>query len=86
MIRYKQSQHEYIGGEVPYGWKISPDGVHVEPNAAEQEVIQQAHALKAQGFSLRKIGEALAQKGILPRKGRWHATTVQHLLNAERAA
>ena len=30
-IHYKQSQHEYIGGDLPFGWQLAADGVHLEP-------------------------------------------------------
>ncbi len=39
------------------------------------------------GLSLRKVGAALADRGLLPRSGRqWHAQTVKALLGARLAA
>lgn len=84
---YKRQNREYTGGRVPYGWSLAADGEHLEPNTAEQEIVQAALELKAAGLSLRKIGERLEAKGLLPRSGgHWHAKTIQDLLNAEVAA
>lgn len=84
---YKKAQHQYTGGRVPYGWSLAADGEHLEPNTAEQEIVQAALELKAAGLSLRKIGERLEAKGLLPRSGgHWHAKTIQDLLAAEVSA
>ena len=76
--------HEYTGGQAPYGWQLAADGEHLEANRAEQAIVQAALELKAAGLSLRKVGEHLESKGLLPRSGgRWHAKTIQGLLGAE---
>jgi site-specific DNA recombinase len=83
-IRYKQTQHEYIGGDAPCGWEVATDDIHIQPNDAEQVVIKEAYALREQGMSLRKIGQELASKGLFPRSGKgWHAQSIKYLLEAE---
>jgi site-specific DNA recombinase len=83
-MQYKQAQHEYTGGEAPYGWQVSADGVHLEPQGDEQAIIRHARELQAAGLSLRKIGARLQAQGLLPRKASaWHAKTVNDLLHAE---
>ncbi len=94
----KRSRREYCGGQAPYGWKVTDDGAHIEPDAAEQAIIRQAAELRAAGMSLRAIGAVLEAKGYAPRGGkrwnsntvrritggaRWHAETVKALVNAE---
>jgi site-specific DNA recombinase len=84
VIHFKQRQHEYVGGEIPFGWQMAADGIHLEPHIGEQAVIREARHLKGQGLSLRKIGQVLVNQGFLPRQGTsWHAQSVKCLLQAE---
>jgi len=74
-------------GQVPYGWTLGADGVHLEANEAEQGIIRAALELKTAGLSLRAIGAELARRGLLPRSGkRWYASSVRCLLQGEAAA
>ena len=66
-MRHKQSQGEYIGGEVPYGFRLVA-GELIE-DEAEQEVIQKAKAYHSEGLSLRKIAAELDKQGIKARRG-----------------
>ena len=72
-MAHKASQGEYTGGHAPYGWRVGSDGVELVPHDGEQAAIAAARELRAAGLSLRKVGAMLADKGILPRKGKgWH--------------
>jgi site-specific DNA recombinase len=85
-MRYKRSCGEYTGGVEPYGWRLAADGRNLEVNEQEQCIMAIASDLKAAGLSLRKIGERLAEEGLLPRcGGQWHAKTVRALLMARAA-
>ncbi len=86
-LAHKRANHEYTGGRLPYGWLLANDGVSLLPHDGEQRVIRAALKLRDAGLSLRKVGAALAERGLLPRSGgRWHAKTVRDLLSAEVAA
>jgi hypothetical protein len=68
----------------PGGAAGEADGVHLDPHTPEQAIVREALELKAAGLSLRKIGERLAARGLLPRQGRaWNPKTVRDLLQAE---
>ena len=83
-LRSKRDKKEKTGGEVPYGYQLAADGVHLETNAKEQDAIFEAWKLKAEGHPLREIGIKLAGSGYFPRKGKaWHPQTVKHLLSSE---
>lgn len=56
-------------GEVPYGFRLAFDGVHVEENPAEQAVIACVRQLRAAGLSLRAIVEECRLAGRLSRAG-----------------
>ena len=52
---------------VPYGYRVAEDGVHLEPDPKEQEVIR---IIWTSRESVRRISKELAAKGILARNGR----------------
>jgi len=76
----------YTGGAAPYGYRVDADG-RLVPDEAEAAVKRCAGELRAAGLSLRAIGAALAERGLLPRSApRWSAGTVSRLLNDEDVA
>jgi len=87
IMERKRARREYTGGEPPYGWRVSEDGVNLEPHGAEQQVIALAARLRESGLSLRKIGAELEDQGYRPRSqmSGWYASQVKSLLNAEAA-
>jgi len=61
--RDQRQRNRYLGGIVPFGFRVGEDGGLV-PDEAEQAVIAQACALRADGATLRAIQAALeAQHG-----------------------
>lgn len=57
-------------GSVPYGSSLSPDGVHLVPEPAEQATIATVKALRAQGLSLRAVTEELESLDLFSRNGK----------------
>lgn len=57
-------------GSVPYGCRLSADGIHLEPDAAEQAIVAQVRSLHAEGASLGEIARLLEREGHLSRTGR----------------
>ncbi|HEY5864593.1 MAG TPA: recombinase family protein [Candidatus Tectomicrobia bacterium] len=68
-MAYKRQQGQRISRHIPYGQQLSADGVHLEPNAAEQKVIAVAKELHAAGLSSRKIAAELDARGMRSRVG-----------------
>jgi len=67
-------------GEVPYGWRTAPDGVHLEEHPEEARAVALVRELRAAGVSIRAIASRLEAAGAPARGNRWHATTVARLL------
>jgi DNA invertase Pin-like site-specific DNA recombinase len=65
----KARKGERVGG-VPFGFRVAPDGLHLERDDREQATIATAKTLAAGGLSQRAIAAALAVRGILSRAGR----------------
>jgi putative DNA-invertase from lambdoid prophage Rac len=59
----QRERRRYLGGIVPFGWRVGPDGELVE-DPAQQAAIQRARALRTEGQSLRAIAAALATEGV----------------------
>ena len=57
-------------GNIPWGYQLAKDGVHLEPNAAEQEVAEAAKRLREAGWSYRGVVAELIRLGYRSRKGR----------------
>ena len=78
----KKARGERVG-QVPYGWRLKADGVHLEAVKAEQEAISEARRLRAAGLSLRKVAGELATRGFVARNGRaFQAEQVRRLVGA----
>ena len=56
-------------GNVPYGYKLAADGLHLEADEAEQAVIRAVHELSAAGRSQRGIAGELEVRGVVGRTG-----------------
>lgn len=78
-LRHKRDNGFKTGGDIPYGFD-SIQGKLFE-NHQEQEVIRRILALRAKGYSMRKIASTLNEDGILTKRGKqWQATQVQGIL------
>jgi len=67
-------------GSIPYGWRLAPDGVHLEEHHEEKSVVALVHHLHSADVSIRAIASHLEATGAPSRGSRWHATTVARLL------
>lgn len=56
-------------GTVPYGFRLSVDGEHIEPDDAEQGVLATVRSLREEGLSQRAIVAELAARGVAGRTG-----------------
>jgi DNA invertase Pin-like site-specific DNA recombinase len=68
-LRVKRVRRERLGGHVPYGKALAPDGIHLVDDPAEQALIARASALRAEGLGLRRIAAKLTEEGYTTRKG-----------------
>ena len=56
-------------GNIGCGYRLAADGMHVEPNTAEQIVVAEIRRLRNDGQSLRKIAAAMNGHGNRTRRG-----------------
>jgi DNA invertase Pin-like site-specific DNA recombinase len=69
-LQHKAARGEYTGGRAPFGHRVSADGTQLEPDPAEQSVIEFARGLRAQQASLREVAAELEGRGMRSRTGK----------------
>ena len=78
-LRHKASQGERIG-QIPFGYKLAEDGVHLLEDEEEQATIAAIRRLAGEGLGPTAIARRLNDQ-ITPARGtRWHKTTVARIL------
>ena len=61
--RDQRARNRYLGGKVPFGWRVGEAGDLVEvPD--QQQALQQMRALRGQGLSLRSVADQMAAAGV----------------------
>lgn len=81
-LQAKKTRNERVGS-IPYGFRLSGDGVHIEENPAEQEVITEIRRLGTAGLNLPAICRELERKGFTTRTGKaFLPVQVQRVLKA----
>jgi site-specific DNA recombinase len=80
-LAHKRSKNEKTGGDVPFGYDLTPVGLLIK-NDAEQKVIRLIRHLHRQGISLRGTCRELQQFGYQTKRGNlsWHPQTIAAIL------
>jgi len=79
-----QKRGRIMSHRLPYGQKIDPaDPKLMVPCEVEQEGLKLILELDASGEGTRAIARMLIDKGFKPRGEKWHATTIQRIINRE---
>jgi DNA invertase Pin-like site-specific DNA recombinase len=61
-LRHKRSNGERVGN-IAFGYRLSGDGTHVEPDPGEQAVLAEIRRLRQSVYSLRRIAAAAPSAG-----------------------
>jgi site-specific DNA recombinase len=70
-------------GTLPFGFRLAADGVHLEENPQEQEILARIQESRAAGYTLREIAAELNRQGYFTRKGSaWRHEYVANILKA----
>lgn len=76
---FKRSRGECLG-EVPIGYRVATDGIRLESEPSEANIITRIHQLRSSGFSIRAIARQLNDDCAPARGKQWHATTIARIL------
>jgi site-specific DNA recombinase len=81
-LGHKRRQRERVGN-IAFGYRLAPDGVHVEPDDAEQAAVAAIRKLRASGRTLRQIAADLNQEGRRTRRGsQWRPESVARVVQS----
>jgi site-specific DNA recombinase len=78
-LAVKQSRGEMTGAP-RFGFRLGPDGRHVEADAGEQRIVRRVGVLRERGLSVRAIVDRLAHDGVRGRTGAPLTRTAVHNL------
>jgi len=80
-LSHKRSRNEKTGGDVPYGYDLTPVGILIKKET-EQRVIKTIRRLNRDGYSLRRICRELEKSGHKTKRGNdlWHPQTISSIL------
>jgi DNA invertase Pin-like site-specific DNA recombinase len=67
-LRHKRTSGERVGN-IRFGFRLSPDGKHVEPDPGEQGVLTEIRHLRQSGHTMRGIAAALNRQSLRTRRG-----------------
>ena len=69
VLQHKKAQGERVGN-IPYGYKLASDGIHLEVNPDEQIVTIEVKELRQSGMTLDSIRQILMDNNRVTRKGK----------------
>jgi putative DNA-invertase from lambdoid prophage Rac len=74
----QKARGRYLGGKVPFGYRVGNDGVLVE-HEGEQEAIRAMVVMRGRGIALRPIAAAMAERGFrISHEAVKHAVAAAH--------
>jgi site-specific DNA recombinase len=81
-LRHKKGNGERVG-TVPFRFHLAADGVHLEENPQEREILARIVELRGAGYTLRAIADELNRQGLKTRRGSaWRNEYVLNILKA----
>lgn len=82
-LAQKKARGEKTGGDVPFGYRLAEDGVHLERHEAEAEALEIITALRDRGYSLRAICAELEARGVHTKQGKakWQPKVISRILD-----
>jgi site-specific DNA recombinase len=82
-LQSKKTRGERVGS-IPYGYRLAADGVHLDEDPTEQEVLRLVRLLRDGGATYRAIAQELASRGYSSRTGsKWHPQTIKNIAEAD---
>ena len=67
-LSHKKAKGERVG-TIPLGYRLAPDGVHLDPEPNEQAMLDKIRRRRASGCSLRQIADEMNRQGLRTRCG-----------------
>ncbi len=78
-LAVKKANGEKTGGDVPFGFRLRQDGIHLEIHPVEHPVLTRILDLRRNGLGGRRIAAILTTEGHSPRGASWNPGNLQTL-------
>jgi site-specific DNA recombinase len=79
-LKAKKARGERTG-HIPFGYKLSSDGIHIEEDELEKSILSQMNSLRADGFSIRDIAKEMNNRGAFNRgQSLWNHASVHRVM------
>ena len=79
-MSHKRTNGERVGN-IRFGYRLCSDGKHVEPDPAEQAVLNEIRHLRQGGHTLRGIATVLNRRALRTRRGSaWQLESVARIV------
>jgi len=79
-MNHKRTNGERVGN-IRFGYRLGADGKHVEPDPAEQGVLEEIGRLRQSGHTMRGIAAALNRRALRTRRGSaWRLESVARIV------
>jgi len=78
-MRMKRERNEFLG-KVPFGKRMHVDGIHLEIDKHEQEILERIKKYRAK-MSEFKVAEKLNKLGLFYRNRPWNRPSLQRIIN-----
>jgi DNA invertase Pin-like site-specific DNA recombinase len=80
-LAHKKSKSERVG-QIPFGFELDEDGIHLVKNEREQKIINLVLSLRSSGFTYKNIAAELEKRGIKSKvnKIKWGATQIRNII------
>ncbi len=81
VLQHKKAQGERVG-QIPFGKRLSVDGVQLEDCPAEQKAISIIHKLRKAGYTYDRIASELVERGVKNKVGTasWNTTQIFRII------
>lgn len=79
-LSIKRSRGERTG-QIPYGYRLAADGVHLESDPDEQAICAEIRTLRGLGLSLAAIADRLNSNSTPARGARWYPMSVSRAVD-----
>jgi DNA invertase Pin-like site-specific DNA recombinase len=80
-LRVKAQRGERVG-QIPYGYQLAEDKIHLEPNIIELHILLKIHELREQKYKIREIVQYLNEAKLLNRNDiPWHRCSIHRMMH-----
>lgn len=80
-LQVKKKKNERVG-HIPFGYRLCEDGIHIEPDIAEQEALYQIKNLREEQCSLRDIANEMNSRELFNRGGnKWNHVSIYRVMS-----